>query len=123
MTPAEYVANALCTEADPDHGVMLTPDKKRLLHAAMGMATEAGEFVDALKKHIFYGKPLDVVNLKEELGDHLWYVAIACDVLDVTLDDVMTRNIEKLRQRYPGKFTSDAALNRDLPAERKILES
>ena len=48
-------------------------NKERLIHACMGMQTETAEFTDALKKAIFYGKTLDVVNLKEELGYLLWY--------------------------------------------------
>lgn len=47
-----------------------------LLHCATGLVTESAELVDAIKKHVFYGKPLDVVNIKEEIGDLLWYIAI-----------------------------------------------
>jgi NTP pyrophosphatase (non-canonical NTP hydrolase) len=93
-----------------------------LIHAAMGLATEAGEFMDTMKKHIFYGKLIDEVNLAEELSDIFWYCALACNALDVSFDDVMKINIEKLQKRYPEKFTEDAALNRDLEAEREILE-
>ena len=94
----------------------------RLLHAAMGMTTESGEFLDPLKKHLFYGKPLDSTNLKEELGDLLWYIAIACDALDTTIEDEMIRVINKLKTRFPDKFSSDHAIHRDLTAERKALE-
>jgi len=51
-------------------------DKDRILHGAIGMMTEAGEILDIFKKHIFYGKPVDVVHLKEEIGDFFWYLAI-----------------------------------------------
>jgi NTP pyrophosphatase (non-canonical NTP hydrolase) len=98
-------------------------DYNRLLHAAMGMATEAGEFLDPIKKHLFYGKPLDLVNLREEVGDLLWYIAIACDALDTTIDAEMQRNIAKLRKRYPEKFDSVQAVERDLEGERKVLEA
>jgi len=94
----------------------------RLLHAGMGVSTEAGEFLDALKKYVFYGKPVDEVNLKEEIGDLFWYCAIACDVLGVNFESIMERNIDKLRARYPNNFTEDSAQNRDLATERKILE-
>ena len=89
-----------------------TPRALRLLHAAMGITTEAGEFVDPLKKHIFYGKELDTENLKEELGDLLWYIGIACDTLGVTVREVMEANIAKLRKRYPEQFTEEDALER-----------
>jgi len=95
---------------------------KRLLHAGIGLATEAGEFLDALKKHIFYGKELDRVNLKEEMGDLFWYMAIACDELGVEFEPLMERNIEKLKARYGEKFTENKAENRDLDSERLILE-
>lgn len=91
-------------------------------HAAMGMVTESAEFMDALKKSIFYGKPLDKVNLREELGDILWYVALALRTLDTDFETVMERNIEKLKARYPQNFTEEHAISRDLEAERKILE-
>ena len=95
----------------------------RLLHASMGLGTEGGEFADAIKKHVFYGKPLDETNLKEELGDLLWYIAIAMDVLGTDFDTEQQRVIEKLKVRYPEKFTSYHAEHRDLCAEREVLEA
>ena len=105
--------------------------KERLIHAAMGMQTETAEFTDALKKSLFYGKILDVTNLKEELGDLLWYVAIAMDELGTDFEIEMDRVINKLKVRYPesynsessNRFTEDAAEHRDLDAERRSLES
>lgn len=97
--------------------------RERLVHAAFGMQTETAEFTDALKKSLFYGKVLDVTNLKEELGDLLWYVAIAMDELDTDFETEMQRVINKLKIRYPEKFTREAAEDRDLDAERKSLES
>jgi len=94
----------------------------RLLHAGMGMCTEAGEFQDELKCCIFYGRSLDESNLAEECGDLLWYIAEALNALGVTMETVMHQNIAKLKVRYPEKFSSDDALNRDLEQERKALE-
>lgn len=98
-------------------------NKERLIHACMGMQTETAEFTDALKKAIFYGKTLDVVNLKEEIGDLLWYVSIAMDELGTNYEHEMERVIEKLKARYPEKFTEEKAENRDLKTEREILEA
>lgn len=98
-------------------------NKIDLQHAALGMITESAEFADMLKKHIFYGKPLDKVNLREEVGDLLWYCAMALRALDTDFETVMETNINKLKARYPQKFTEDEALNRDLDKERKILEN
>lgn len=125
MNTSEYVKNAIKTEAT-DFKAMderLSDDGlKRLLHAGIGLSTEAGEFLDALKKHIFYGKELDRVNLAEEMGDLFWYMAIISDELGVEFSDVMNRNITKLKARYGEKFSESAAENRDLDKERAILE-
>jgi len=124
MTINEYIRQACLTESKPSEEIKqrMTSDKMtRLLHAAIGLTTESGEFIDALKKHIFYGRDLDEVNLKEEMGDLFWYLAIACDALDVSFDALMERNIEKLRSRYGEKFSNDKANHRDLEKEHEIL--
>src|ERR1700757_1173035 len=73
-----------------------TVESIRLIHAALGLASEVGEFADALKKAIFYGKPLDKVNLSEESGDLLWYLALASNVPGMlSLNENMERNIAK----------------------------
>lgn len=94
----------------------------RLLHGAIGCCTEAGELQDMLKKHFFYGKPLDLVNIMEEAGDMLWYIAILLDAAGYTMSQAMDTNIAKLRKRFPDKYDDNKALNRDLVSERKILE-
>ena len=78
---------------------------ERLLTAAVGMSAEAGEFTEIIKKIIFQGKPVNEENLfhlKRELGDIMWYVAQACIGLDISLDEIMEMNVEKLVARYPG---------------------
>ncbi len=154
-----------------------------LLHAAIGLVTESAELLDAYKKHMFYGSKLDMVNVKEEIGDCFWYVALACETLDrdikeyeldslisddylarvlaveagdflrdvdtfqesvlllrrlkrivamlvsfcmvlrIDYHDVLAANINKLMVRYPSKFTQEAAENRRLDVERKVLEN
>lgn len=98
-------------------------NQARLIHAQMGMQTEVAEFADALKKSLFYGKPLDIINLKEEIGDLMWYMAIAMDELDTNFTTESDRVIKKLKSRYPEKFDSNYAEHRDLNAERTILEN
>ena len=78
---------------------------ERLLTASVGMCAEAGEFTEIVKKIIFQGKPVNEDNLfhlKRELGDIMWYVAQACIGLDISLDEVLEMNVEKLVARYPG---------------------
>jgi NTP pyrophosphatase (non-canonical NTP hydrolase) len=122
----DYIKQVLRTESqDWDKVIERLSDITtiRLLHAAMGKVTEAGEFIDVMKKYIMYGKPIDTTNLKEELGDGQWYDGIACDALGTDFDTEQRRNINKLEARYPEKFSFDKAVNRDLEAERKVLES
>ena len=121
----DYKEKALRTESydmDSIKKRLTDEDTIRLLHSAMGLSTEANEFLDMLKKHIYYGKPLDLVNAKEEVSDTFWYCAVAVDVLKTTFEEVMSVNIEKLKARYPEKFTKENAINRNLEVERSILE-
>ena len=125
MDNKKYVEGVLKTESNNFEAIADRASQKRnvrLLHSAMGLSTEANELVDQMKKVIFYGKELDVTNFIEEVGDALWYLAVACDELGVSFEEVMELNINKLKARYGNKFTEDAALNRDLETERKILE-
>lgn len=162
-------------------------------HMNLGVITEIGEVLDIFKKNLAYGKPIDVVNLGEELADMSWYIVNKCRFNNLPLDDnfdevkaevkemldtqmfseqglskelraealmhpilqaycgptnsifnapiiqlamlaniaewfeldffqLLTNNINKLKVRYPEKFTEEAALNRDLEAERVELE-
>lgn len=93
------------------------------LHMVLGIQTEAAEIADVYKKHIAYGKDLDLVNVKEEIGDILWYIANLCTLKGWDLGEILQSNIDKLEIRYPEKFTNENALNRDLKEERKVLES
>ena len=77
----------------------------RLLTAAVGISAEGGEFMEIVKKMVFQGKPWDDHNREHlviELGDVMWYVMQACMALNITLDDVIAGNVEKLKKRYPG---------------------
>jgi len=120
----QYVKDAIQTESVI--GDITLKDGRaissRLLHGVSGCVTEAGELEDALKKCIFYGKELDLVNLTEEVGDVMWYLAILLDELGSSFEEVITINIRKLKSRYPNKFSSERALNRNLDKERDILE-
>jgi NTP pyrophosphatase (non-canonical NTP hydrolase) len=115
-----FIKDAIRTES---HNFHVENVGHRLIHASMGLVTEAAEFQDALKKSLFYGKPLDKTNLKEEIGDILWYLAIAMDELETDFDVEQDRVIRKLKARYPSKFENELAENRDLATERKILET
>ena len=94
----------------------------RVFHALLGIITEAGELSDALLNAVT-GGGIDAVNLQEEAtGDIGWYRAILNDELGLDEYQGLTNVINKLRTRYPDKFTNELAANRNLEAERKHLE-
>lgn len=93
------------------------------LHAAIGLTTECGEILEAVMKHKYCGSELDTVNIKEEIGDLMWYMAILLRDHDIDLFDAMETNIKKLRARYGEKFSAEKAIHRDLSTERSILET
>lgn len=118
----EYSCAALRTDApiSKDTKERLTCDA-RLLHGAIGVASEAGELLSALKAYVYYGKDLDEANLKEEIGDMCWFINLLLDDLGLTWDEVLESNLRKLRTRYPDKFERDLAIDRNLGAEREAL--
>lgn len=120
MKSSEYQEMVLQLESR--HDGKLGEDMIRLLHAAAGMCTESGEFMDSIKRAIFYGESLDIVNLTEELGDQLFYITLGLAVLNQSLDDAMAANAAKLRSRYPGgRFDAKSAIDRDTNAERDAM--
>ncbi len=105
MDIAEYTkeVNRTCGIEDP---------RELLILAALGIAGESGEVVDALKKVLYHSHELDVVELRKELGDLLWYIVLLCDTIGLSLDDVMQANVEKLQERYPQGFDPERSQRR-----------
>lgn len=106
MTINEYQTLALAT---------LNPalsKKDVLINGVMGLCGEAGEAIDIVKKHLAQGHPLDREKLIGELGDVAWYLAETAAALDVSLEEVLRRNIEKLRKRYPEGFQAERSMDR-----------
>lgn len=83
--------------------------KDRLILGALGLAGEAGEVVDMIKKIQFHSKPLNRDDLIKELGDVRWYMEQVMMVIDVTMPEIERVNIAKLRKRYPNGFSAEAA--------------
>lgn len=91
----------------------VTPEGLHLWHMATGVAGEAGELLDAIKKHVVYKKPLDVHNVVEELGDLEFYMEAVRAAIGVTREEVVAQNVEKLSKRYPsGSYSNEQAQNR-----------
>ena len=110
LTADDYQRAAMRTASctDYDGGV-----KTLLLNGVMGLNGEAGECIDIVKKHLFQGHDLDRDHLIEELGDCAWYLAVASEAVGVSLGEVLQRNIDKLKARYPEGFDKARSVNRD----------
>ena len=88
-------------------------DKKNVLvNSVMGLCGESGEAIDIVKKWLMQGHELDKDHLIKELGDVAWYLAEAATALDVSLETVLQGNLDKLRQRFPNGFDTDASVHR-----------
>lgn len=123
MTNKEYEKLAMRTDTMNYNSV----EKRRAAfsmsteHGIIGLVTEAGELMDAYKKHVMYGQKFDRVNLIEECGDCLWYMVVMLRSIGASLDDAMKANVAKLRKRYPQGYCDEDAVNRDVDAEQQVL--
>jgi NTP pyrophosphatase (non-canonical NTP hydrolase) len=123
MQASTYMQGALRTEAPCSLEVINRLSRQaRLMHGMMGLVTESGELMDAMKCHVFYGKSLDEVNIIEEVGDAAWYLAIILSCCQTSFEDCFQINHDKLEARFPEKFEELKALERNLIEERRILE-
>ena len=92
-------------------------------HSIDGIASEAGELVDAAKRVKWYGTDIDYTNILEECGDLMFYLDKLVRKCGSSFDEVMKMNMSKLAERYNNfEFTKEQAVNRDLTKERKVLE-
>ena len=107
MTVNEYQKMALTT-LNPALG-----KQDVLINGVMGLCGESGEAIDIVKKHLARGHPLDREGLIKELGDVAWYLAETAYALDVSLEEVFQRNIDKLKARYPEGFDARRSVERN----------
>lgn len=112
LTANDYQRQAMRT-AQFFHEGDLSLKMKQLREAVYGLNGEAGEIIDLLKKHEFQDHELNKESLIDELGDVLWYAALMATALNTKLEDVMVKNIEKLKKRYPDGFDKNRSINRD----------
>ena len=88
-------------------------DKKDILiNSVMGLCGESGEAIDIVKKWLAQGHELDKDHLAKELGDITWYLAEAATALDLSLEDILQANLDKLKKRYPQGFDKNNSINR-----------
>ena len=88
--------------------------KDVLINGVMGLCGESGEAIDIVKKWLAQGHELDKEKLAKELGDICWYLAETATALDLSLEDIMTANIQKLKKRYPEGFSAEKSINREV---------
>lgn len=78
----------------------------------LGLTGEAGEVADIIKKHLYQGHDLNIEDIKDELGDVMWYIANLCTACGLDLEDVLEHNVEKLTKRFPDGFKEEDSINR-----------
>ena len=105
MNPNEYQKLCMRTANFMD-------SSKLIANGAMGLCGESGEVIDLIKKWAFQGHSLHRQDIEEELGDVLWYAAILCEGIGTNMEEVMHKNIEKLKKRYPNGFDAERSVNR-----------
>ena len=86
------------------------PERASMTYPALGLAGEAGEVADKVKK--IYRDGRDDARFKgeiaKEIGDVLWYCAALADDLGFTLQQIAEMNIYKLKSRMAqGKIQGD----------------
>lgn len=94
-------------EAEASRTLLLEPDFKptpaeiMLVWNALGLAGEAGEVANLIKKRVFHRRPVTATAIADELGDVLWYINAICLELGTSISEVMEINVSKLRARFP----------------------
>lgn len=95
------------------HTSMQKNTTENLLHASIGISGESGEVLDEVKKLWVYSKLLDTAKLRDELGDVFFYFMMMVnhlkDINNITLEDIILHNMEKLKKRYPNGFSKESA--------------
>ena len=86
----------------------MTEEDAHLLHMAVGVSGEAGELLDAIKKAVIYRKTMDTDNVREEIGDCLFYLQGMCNAIGYSLEQAMQDNMDKLNKRYSSGEYSDS---------------
>lgn len=84
----------------------------KTMNALMGLAGETGELIDIYKKVYFQGHSFDKIKVIKEVGDIMWYLNFLCQILDISFEEVMQTNINKLRTRYGETFSIEGSVKR-----------
>lgn len=93
MNLNDYQQNANKTLAGNEHV---------LTNLSLGLASDTGQVIDMIKRYTFQGSDLNKDDLKDELGDVLWYLSQIALWADIPFEDVAQSNLETLAKRYPN---------------------
>lgn len=120
-----YISNLARFIKSPIDKIFKPSDKVSFLNRETYLKVQviiSGELLDIFKKSIFYNKELDYVEIEFKLVMLLNNLYELSQCLGFYFYRLLDNNISKLRVRFPDKFTSENALERDLDSERKELE-
>ncbi len=95
----------------------ISPEEVMISWMAIGLAGEAGEVADLIKKGIYHQQGIDKDKIKKELGDVLWYLSGLAKQMGFTLEEVMEQNINKLKARFPEGYSAERTTFREGDAE------
>lgn len=126
MTPVAYAHPQLIKDVKKNPILLkeeLSSQKVDLMHMALGIAGEAGEVVDVIKKYAVYDKPLNREHIIEEMGDLEFYLEGLRQILKINRDEVLEMNIIKLRRRYNDTYSDRAAIDRNDKIDEEKKES
>lgn len=94
-----------------EHGEMVVATRNPLLNpsqvlsmSCLGLAGEAGEVIELVKKHLYHGRSLDANQLELEIGDILWYLHSLCEATGISIERAFERNTDKILDRHPKGF-------------------
>ena len=107
----DITMNQYQKHAERTSGAGKSGDRRQII-AALGLAGEAGEFANMIKKLTAHGHDIPAEVLADELGDCLWYIAEAATACGLKLDEIAKMNVEKLKARYPEGFSEERSRNR-----------
>lgn len=113
LTQADYAEKFYWRLAEP--GLL------NMTHYILGLGSEVGELQDALKKFLRDGKAVDTLNIKEELGDCLWYITRMATLFGTNIEDLQKMNVAKLENRHPNGFHEKDGERRDVKAEQLAM--
>ena len=87
-------------------------EKEQLANMVIGASCEFSEAGDSIKKYLFQGHELDKKHIEEELGDAMFYICNLATLLNISMENVLEQNVEKLNKRYKNGFSYKASIDR-----------